>query len=281
MRTIIHLSDLHFGRIDQTLIAPLTSLVARLAPDLVVVSGDLTQRATSGQFKAARVFLDRLPQPQLVVPGNHDISLHNLFSRFVLPLGKYRKFVTPELEPVYVDDEIAVLGINTVRSLTFKDGRINREQIARLRSRLSDLGTERTKIIVTHHPFDLPAHFHERRLVDRAPLAMAMFAECGVDLLLAGHYHSSHAASTSGRYKTAGYAALVVQAGTATSTRGRGETNSFNVIRVEPGRIGVERYGWDSASASFQPAGSETFDRHAAIWTSVTASIPESVPSIP
>ncbi|HZV65877.1 MAG TPA: metallophosphoesterase, partial [Telluria sp.] len=151
MRTLVHLSDLHFGRVDALLLDPLRELVRRLAPDLVVVSGDLTQRARSAQFEAARAWLDTLPGPQIIVPGNHDISLYNVFRRFLQPLERYRRYITDDLAPVYKDEEIAVLGVNTARSLTFKDGRINREQIAALRGRLAGLDG-RTKVVVTHHP---------------------------------------------------------------------------------------------------------------------------------
>src|SRR5471030_3362505 len=137
MRTLVHLSDLHFGRVDPALLEPLRRRVLGLAPDVVVVSGDLTQRAKTEEFKAARAFLDTLPGPQIVVPGNHDIPLYNVASRFLTPLRKYTRYVTLDLTPEYVDEEIAVLGINTARSLTFKDGRINREQIEQVRRRLA------------------------------------------------------------------------------------------------------------------------------------------------
>src|SRR5215212_4405314 len=156
MRTLVHLSDLHFGRVDQELLGPVTSTVTGLNPDLVVVSGDLTQRARSQQFREAREFLDTLPSPQIIVPGNHDVPLHNLFARFFEPLEKYREFITDDLTPFYSDDEVAVLGINTARSFTVKDGRINSEQIEAIRQRLCPFPQEVTKIIVTHHPFDLP-----------------------------------------------------------------------------------------------------------------------------
>ncbi|ATD60466.1 MAG: metallophosphoesterase family protein [Janthinobacterium svalbardensis] len=269
MRTLVHLSDLHFGRVDAALLAPLRALVERLEPDVVVVSGDLTQRARSVQFQQARAFLDSLPGPQIIVPGNHDVPLYNVFSRFLTPLVKYRRHVTDDLSPEYVDEEIAVLGINTARSLTFKDGRISHEQIDVLRERLGRLPPGLTRIIVTHHPFDLPEHFDKDDLVDRAPLALQMFSECGVDLLLAGHLHASHAGDTSARYKIDGYAALMVQAGTATSTRGRGESNSFNVIRIEDSGIRVERYSWNEDSADFEKVSTEAFEREGGVWASL------------
>ncbi|MEH6437540.1 metallophosphoesterase family protein [Massilia sp. DD77] len=267
MRTLVHLSDLHFGRVDHALLAPLRELIERIAPDVLVVSGDLTQRARPAQFEEARAYLDTLPGPQIIVPGNHDISLYNVFRRFVLPLARYKRYITDDLDPVFIDDEIAVLGVNTARSLTIKDGRVSHRQIEGIRKCLSGLDPGITRIVVTHHPFDLPDHFEERDLVDRAPMAMKVFAESGVDILLAGHMHASHAGSTAERYQISEYAALVVQAGTATSTRGRGEVNSFNVIRVEPQKVEIDRYGWDVVHKDFHVVNTEKFMRNGSVWT--------------
>ncbi|MDB5948992.1 MAG: metallophosphatase [Massilia sp.] len=266
MRTLVHLSDLHFGRVDDALLAPLREEIERIAPDVVVVSGDLTQRAKSEEFEAARAYLDTLPGPQIIVPGNHDISFYNVFRRFVQPLKRYKRYITDNLDPIHVDDEIAVLGINTARSLTFKDGRINKEQVAKMREELAGLDPAITRVVVTHHPFDLPRNAKDDDLVDRAPMAMAAFAESGVDLLLAGHLHVSRADNTAERYPFSEYAALVIQAGTATSTRGRGEVNSFNAIRVEPARVEVDRYGWDVGGARFEKVLTEAFTRSDGVW---------------
>jgi 3',5'-cyclic AMP phosphodiesterase CpdA len=267
MRTLVHLSDLHFGRVDEALLDPLRTLIHELAPDVVVVSGDLTQRAKSEQFEAARAWLDTLPAPQIIVPGNHDISLYNVFRRFLQPLTRYRRYITGDLSPSYVDDEIAVLGVNTARSLTFKDGRLNEEQVAQIRAQLAGLGPGITRIVVTHHPFDLPEAAKQEEVVGRAEMAMRAFADSGVDVLMAGHLHASHAGSTAERYQLADYAALVVQAGTATSTRGRGEVNSFNVLRVEPSRVEVDRYGWDVVHQGFQLMSTDKFFRSGNVWT--------------
>ncbi|QJR37870.1 metallophosphoesterase family protein [Gemmatimonas groenlandica] len=272
MRTLVHLSDLHFGRVDTRLLAPLIDRIVKIQPDLVVVSGDLTQRARSDQFKAAREFLDVLPRPQIVVPGNHDIPLHNVFDRFVRPLQKYRRHISDDLEPAYVDGEIAVLGVNTARSATIKGGRINQDQLGRLRARMTSVPGGTIKVVVTHHPFDLPSHYHDGNLVGRAPAAMQLFAECGVDLLLAGHFHASHAGDTAVRYRIGGYVAVAAQAGTATSTRGRGEVNAFNLVHLDPSHITIERYGWDAESGTFTASHADVFTRTAGGWSRSTPS---------
>lgn len=253
MRIIVHISDLHFGRIDPAILSPLVQAIQSLQPNLVAVSGDLTQRARTKEFEEAREFLQLLPRPQIIVPGNHDIPLYNLIGRFIQPLTRYRHFVTEEMFPYYQDEEIAVLGINTARSLTTKYGRISYEQIEQIHQRFSDLDDAVTKIVVTHHPFDLPEGARQRDLVRRAESAMLVLAENKVDLLLAGHMHRAMSGRTAERYRIEGFSAIYVQAGTATSTRGRGEPNSLNIIRIDFPRITIERFGWISEQGHFAP----------------------------
>ena len=265
MRTVAHLSDLHFGRVDPSLLDPLRRHLESLAPDLLVVSGDLTQRAKSGQFRAAREYLDTLPRPQLVVPGNHDVPLYNVFMRFAAPFARYRRIFSGDLEPAHVDDEIAVVGVNTARSLVFKGGRINERQVARVRELLCPLAESVTKILVTHHPFDVPKDSREDdQIVGRARMALEALAGCGADVFLSGHLHETHVGHTTDRYRIAGVSALVVQAGTALSTRSRGETNAFNVLRVAPRHIEVERHAW--RDGAFARAEVEAFDRSEDGW---------------
>lgn len=270
MRTIVHLSDLHFGRIDEATLGPVVSAAEAAGPDLVAVSGDLTQRAREEQFRAARAFLDALPRPQIIVPGNHDVPLYRVWERFLAPLDKYRRLITEDLEPYYADDEIAVVGINTARSLTFKNGRVSERQVERIRRHLCALADDVTKVVVTHHPFDVPAGHAAGDLVGRAALAMQALARCGADVLLAGHLHVGHTGHTAERYKIAGHSALVVQAGTATSTRHRGEANSFNVVRVKHPYVQVERLAWRPDDGRFAPSSSETFQHTDAGWSRLT-----------
>ena len=266
MRTLVHISDLHFGRTDPQVLEPLLATIAAVSPDVVVVSGDLTQRARSAEFREARDFLARIEAPMIVVPGNHDVPLYRAWERFFSPLGKFSRYFGRDFEPSFVDAEIAVIGINTARALTFKNGRINAAQLAAIRRRFDPLGSAVTKIVVTHHPFDLPDTPGDVALVGRAQDALREFSSCGVDLLLAGHFHTSQSGETSRRHPIAGYAALAVQAGTATSTRGRGEDNSFNVLRVESDRIAVERHVWQAERASFAAARTERFARDGQRW---------------
>jgi 3',5'-cyclic AMP phosphodiesterase CpdA len=251
MRTVVHLSDLHFGHIDPKLPGPLRAAVESLEPDVTCISGDLTQRARRSQFREAAAFLATLPAPRIVVPGNHDVPLYDVARRFLAPLDRYREFIDAEPYPTFIDDEIAVVGVNTARSLTFKRGRINAEQVAEVERRFRGLPDAVTRIVVSHHPFDLAEGTHERELVGRAHMAMQAFAAAGVDFFLSGHMHVTHAMTTAQRYDIAGYAALMIQAGTTTSSRGRGEANAFNVLRIGEASLELETWRWEPTLAAF------------------------------
>jgi 3',5'-cyclic AMP phosphodiesterase CpdA len=252
MRTVVHLSDLHFGRIDPSLVDPLHRAVMDAQPDLIVISGDFTQRARRSQFAAAREFVRSLQRQTLVVPGNHDIPLYDVVERLAAPLRRYRQYISAELEPDYEDDELIVIGVNTARALVFPfgEGRINERQVDRIVQRLAPVASAKLRVIVTHHPFDLPPGVHERRLLGRSAEAMARLGAVNADLFLSGHLHISHVSHTVDRYEAAGHSALIVQAGTV-STRSRGEQPSFNVLRMQRPEIELTRHSWDDHEADF------------------------------
>jgi len=260
MRTLVHLSDLHFGRIDPAVLDPLARAVADARPDLVVVSGDLTQRARRSQFREAAEYLARLPRPQIVVPGNHDVPLYDVARRFLAPLARFHRYVHDEPFPAHVDDTLAVVGVNTARSLVFKGGRINREQVAALAARFDKLPANRVRVVVSHHPFEQGPHASEEDRVGRADMALRAFTDCRVDLFLSGHLHRSHAARTE-RVREGGYTALVVHAGTASSTRGRGEANAFNVLRTDGRWLELVTQVFDPASGAFSAEPARVFHR--------------------
>jgi len=224
-RVLLHVSDLHFGRVPEGMAGALLAAAREIRPDVVVVSGDLTQRARVVEFEQARAFLDQLEFPTLVIPGNHDVPLYNPYGRFIQRLARYRRLITDDLTPSYIDDEVAIVGVNTARSLTWKGGRINARQVAQVRSELCELPAAVTRVIVTHHPYGV------------ARLALRAWSSCGADVLLCGHLHIA-AAEILGR-------TVVVNAGTAISTRMRGQENSFNVVKVEKREsVKVEQYVW-------------------------------------
>lgn len=246
MRTLAHISDIHFGREDPVVAEALVEDLRRLRPDLVVNSGDFTQRARRGEFRRAAAFMERLPRPQLCVPGNHDIPLYDVVRRFLRPVGRYKKHITADLFPHYVDDQIAVVGLNTARSLTWKNGRISVAQMMRLRDFLQGLPQDVVKVVVTHHPFLPPPGEDEGAvaLVGRAREALAILDGGGVDLLLAGHLHHGYTGDIRTAYPETRRPIVVAQAGTAISHRVRGEPNAYNHVILDRKRIDIRVRVW-------------------------------------
>jgi 3',5'-cyclic AMP phosphodiesterase CpdA len=268
MKTIAHISDLHFGTEVPAVAEGLRVDLQAAAPSLVVISGDFTQRARSRQFARAREYLETLPQPQLRVPGNHDVPLYDVIRRFAAPLARYRKFIGEELNPVYDDGKLFVAGLNTARSLTWKSGRISLEQIDALQTRLSRTSAP-LKVVVTHHPFIPPpmADASEAKidLVGRAARALTVLDAAGVDLLLSGHLHHSYAGDTRTQYPAAHRAIIAAQAGTAISRRVRdNDPNGYNLITLSRDEITIEVRAWNGAA--FRPIAATVYHRTEQGW---------------
>ncbi|MDQ3080228.1 MAG: metallophosphoesterase [Pseudomonadota bacterium] len=259
MARLVHLSDLHFGAHDPRLVTAVEARVDEAKADLVVISGDFTQRARTEQFQEACRFLTRLKDKGhevLAVPGNHDVPLYDVLRRFLSPLTRYRRFIDDELCPFHELKDAAVLGINTARSLTFKDGRINEEQVTHIREVFGKLSHTLPRVLVTHHPlFALPVGDGPElgKAIGKQESALDAIAEAGVDLLLAGHNHRASTHHAPDLVTRAG-SALVIQAGTATSTRVRDEEQSFNLIEVASCDVTVTVQAWDGGGFASRDA---------------------------
>ena len=268
MARLVHLSDLHFGAHDPRLVEAVEASIDERKPDLVVISGDFTQRATTEQFKEACRFLERLRKSGhevLGVPGNHDIPLYDVLRRFLSPLTRYRRFIDDTLCPFIELPGVAVLGINTARSLTFKDGRIGESQVEFIRASFARTDPEVTRVLVTHHPlYAIPAGEGVERAIGRQELALDAIEHAGVDLVLAGHAHHASAHDASDLVARSG-GVLVVQAGTATSTRVREQEQSFNTIdSVHEEGVTITVNAWNGNS--FEPADAQRYRWQAGRW---------------
>ena len=269
MTRLIHLSDLHFGAHEPRLVDSVAQRIDEEKPDLVVISGDFTQRARTEQFKEACEFLDRLREAGhdvLAVPGNHDVPLYDVFRRFLSPLTRYKRYIDDTLCPVHELPGVTVVGINTARSLTFSDGRINEEQMKFIRDTFGRSNPDALRVLVTHHPlFALPVGEtgEVKRAVGRNELALDAAAESGVDMLLAGHHHTASTHNARDLVTRAG-PALVVQAGTATSVRLRDEEQSFNRIDIEGEIVTLTLQRWKDGK--FESGSEQRYEREGDHW---------------
>ncbi|HUR25532.1 MAG TPA: metallophosphoesterase [Candidatus Thermoplasmatota archaeon] len=241
MRRVAHVSDLHFGRSDPVVVAAIEQDLHDQRADVVVVSGDLTQRARRRQFDAARRFLDGLGIPWTAVPGNHDIPLWDVARRAIDPFGRYRRRILQDLEPAFLDDELALLGLNTVMPSLWKEGAVRRASLLRLQRWSVEAG-ERARIVFAHHPFTRAAASSGGGSgpVRRWRQALAVMEAAGVDVVLTGHHHLLGHSETHEHVVGGPRRLIIVRAGTSTSHRRRGEPNGYTVLHVGADRITVE-----------------------------------------
>lgn len=262
MTRILHLSDLHFGRERPELLRPLIGTVNALAPDLVAISGDLTQRARPGQFRAARTFIEALTPPVVCVPGNHDTPLHNPIERIFDPWRRYRRYIAEDLEPVWVGDRVALHGVNTVNPLYWQRGHVRRTALTRLCRDMAE-APGRLHVVMGHHPLE---HLQDtpKQLTRGAGRALAALADCGADVVLSGHLHT---------WRTEPFQSFgglpLVQAGTGLSTRMRDEPNDFNLLTAAPARIAVERYAARDVGAGFERISRSIFRKPRDRWIEI------------
>jgi len=260
MNILLHISDTHFGTEEPPVVAALQALVREQKPDALVLSGDITQRARSAQFAAARRFCDSLGiERVLALPGNHDIPLFNLAARMFSPYGGYIRAFGAELEPELECLDLLLIGVNTTRPARRKDGEVSSAQIARVVQRLRRARREQLRVVVTHQPACVMRPEDEENRLHGGEAAVQAWAAAGADLVLGGHIHLPYVSDLCARAEGAPRAMYCVQAGTALSYRVRhGSPNSVNVIRwraPSPGErrmVRVERWDYDLADGRFE-----------------------------
>jgi len=258
MTSILHLSDTHFGTEVPTVLTALQRHVQEQGADLLILSGDITQRARRDQFEAAQQFIQQLKavgvRHSLIVPGNHDIPLFNLWQRFLSPYGNYRQHFGHDLEPCFENDELLVIGLNTTHPTRHKNGRITERQIQSVCQRLRDTDPRKLRLVVAHQPFGAMVSSDLANLQQGAEQAISAWADAGLDIVLGGHIHLPYIRPLSLQYPKLAREIWIVQAGTATSSRlRRAIPNSFNRLRLNKLPSGkqvlVER--WDFQDDQF------------------------------
>lgn len=269
--TIAHLSDIHFGRIsDPRVVDALVHEVNEQGVDLVVASGDLTQRARTREFLDARAMLDRFEAPVLVVPGNHDVRAwwHHPFDRLWRPTKRFRQHITDELRPTFVSDELVAFGLNSAHGWTIKGGRIREADVQAMEAFFESQPPERFRVLVLHHHLLHLEALGDHDVSRGAHRALDAARHAGVDLVLCGHLHVSHVEPVElappSEVDPHGRSLVIASAGTATSNRGRGSnrgTNIYNWIEVGPDAFAVRERRFEPEGVSFQEVRTTSFDR--------------------
>lgn len=248
---LLHLSDPHFGTEQPEIAQALRQLCFQLKPELVVVSGDLTQRARQVQFAAARSFMDSLQCPYLVVPGNHDIPLFHLPRRIWKPFHRFEQYFG-HTEPMIETTHFVVIGVNTIVPKHHTKGRISIAQIQRVESLLAEAPSHKQKIVVTHQPFIAPANDEEaaKDIPSLMLPALHRWSQHGLHALLHGHLHQSAVFDLNQYFLLEQpHPILDIHAGTALSNRLRHHfINSVNLITAD---LQVTRYDYAAKQQQF------------------------------
>jgi 3',5'-cyclic AMP phosphodiesterase CpdA len=269
MLTMLHISDLHFGAPYVPHVGEAVLRAAHeLKTDVIVASGDFTQRAKRTEYEQAREFLDRLPPaPLVVVPGNHDVPLYRVLERVFSPHALYREYISPELNNVYRVENAIIVALDSTSPLTaITNGRLDRSQLEFCARAFADAPPELARIVVTHHHLAPAPDYEGGEVMPRARRAIDCFSELGVELVLGGHLHRAYIGNSldlySGRDREHGI--IIVQSGTTTSRRGRArerEKNTLNLIRVGEDRIRITHYMYFDELLGFAPISRHVFPR--------------------
>jgi 3',5'-cyclic AMP phosphodiesterase CpdA len=246
---LVHISDLHFGAVHEGMEDHLRTAILKAAPVVVAVSGDLTMRGRRDEFHEAKAFLDSLPLPQIVVPGNHDVQgSWRFWERFLTPFGNYREIIDPDMEPVWRAPGMVVAGLNSARPagwhFDWSRGRLSRRQMERLARLYGAAEPDALHVLVVHHPPAAPPHGTARHLIGRLREFTDAVREAGVDLVLSGHFHMSYAQALLLPGGAAPGSCVMSSVSTAISHRLKGEPNGFHVIDGDDRGLTIADWAW-------------------------------------
>ncbi len=229
---LAHLSDPHFGTLNQGADDALRNILLKIEPDLVIVSGDITQRARRREFCAARQFIKSLaPLSVTCVPGNHDIPLFNMIKRLLDPHDGFRQYIGKDLEPFVTLGMAGVLFLNSTQWWRFIDGELCDRKMRRQLQKFEE--RHRLRVVVFHHPLDCPGESDEENIIHRAQVIATLCAEFKVDVVLNGHIHNPLAQTSNVRYPNLARSFVISLAGTCLSTRVRPHApNSFHFLQT-------------------------------------------------
>ena len=225
---LFHVSDVHFGVEHADAIRWFAQAVAAERPDAVVCTGDLTQRATHAQFKAARAFFEGLGVPVMLAPGNHDMPYYNLWERFTRPYKRYGALQDAVGAVIETDAMVLVPLKTTVRiqpRFPWSDGYVRRDALAKTVAALTALPPDgRYRVVTAHHPL-LQAEDGGPNPTIGGDRAFDALLEAGADAILTGHVHVPF-----DMVRTRGNRSMrMIGAGTL-STRLRGAPPGYNVV---------------------------------------------------
>lgn len=238
MTRLFHVSDLHFGREDKQAIAWFAETVRSEMPDAVVCTGDLTMRARAREFEAAARYLEAIPVPLTVEPGNHDLPYFNPIDRFFRPYRHYGR-VERAVERTLDLPGVTIVPLKTTARFQWRHnwswGVVNRKSLAEALDRLQAAADDHIKIVACHHPLVDKQGLESEGRTLRGREALGALAEAGAHAVLSGHVHDPFDIE----HVIAGRTIRKIGAGTL-SERLRSTRPSFNELRIQGGAIHVE-----------------------------------------
>jgi 3',5'-cyclic AMP phosphodiesterase CpdA len=267
--TLLHMSDLHFGpHYVQRAGEALVRMAHDLEPDIIVNSGDFTQRATREQFEDAWRFMARLPDvPTAVVPGNHDVPLYRIFERLFTPHALYREFISPDLDAVLRAEKLVLVALNSTSPLLkITNGRLRRSQLDLCARAFADAPADAVRAVVTHHHLAPAPDYEGSQTMPHARAILERLQGLGVEMIMGGHLHRAYVGNSldvhPGGQRDRGI--IIVQSGTSASRRGRArerEKNTFNLVRISETVVRVTHYMYFDEIDSFAPVSRHIFPR--------------------